>query len=293
MALFPALKLIVDDFIKANGIQAITGDIHNFVEHELIDAVGAPQVYVNPLITDNPGTPENARAYIALPGTYANFLTALATPAVITAPLGVIQWSGGPYWTVKQLPIATGNNFFFAVTTSALTSGTPYTTVNIAQSNGGFTAYAGTWVRLVNQTTGRADYVQLTIDLAPSDTSITFKSRTIITGFPIGSGVEVFPVIGMRWWAEIPVSSAGINFVDLPATWRPPPVEAVQLKVYMENMRVTKNSFECSFDATPTEEFEFKLHATTRTRIIFGTNLEAGEIIRVWVLQPAVLEVAS
>ena len=144
MALFTVLKALVDDNINTNGIQAITGAIHNDVMNELIDAVGAAQVYVNPATTDNPGTPANNRAYIALPGTYTNF-----GGLTVTAPLGVLSWDGTS-WTVTQLPIPSPYGLTRAVTTAALTIGTPYTTVNITQSNGGFTAYAGHWVKIID-----------------------------------------------------------------------------------------------------------------------------------------------
>ena len=285
MALYSTILGIIDDLINTNGIQAITGEVHNGVMHDLVDAVGAAQVYVNPATTDNPGTPENPRAYIALPGTYTNF-----GGLAVTAPLGVLKWNGTA-WSVTQIPIPSGHNYFLATTSQARTAGTPYTSVNITQANGGYTAYAGTWVKLVSRRTGKYDYVQLTADLAPSDTSITFESRTLTNSFEVGSIVEVFPTLGMRWWGTIPVVGAGLSYVDMPTGWRPPPVETVQYTVYMERLRIVRNSgLELQYNSSPSLDYHYKLNASNRLRIELGEPLAAGEIIKVWLLQPAVLE---
>lgn len=286
MALYNTIKSIVDDNIFDNVDELITGAIHNDVLHELIDAVGAAQVYVNPAVTDNPGTIENPRAYIALPGVYTNF-----GGLEITAPLGVLLWNGTA-WSVTQLAIPSPYNYFRAKTTSALTAGTPYTTVNISQSLGGYTAKAGHWVQLINRRTGKFDHVQLTADLDPSDTAITFDARTLVQSFPIGSAVELFPRLNMKWWCEIPVVGAPVDYVDLPADYRLPPAETVDPLVWMEYVRVTKGPFECEFNATPSEEWQYKRHATLQ-RIHFSGVLSVGDRVRVWVYQPAVLEVAS
>lgn len=284
MALFSVLKALVDDQINTNGIQAITGAIHNDVLNDLIDAVGAAQVYVNPAITDNPGTPQNNRAYIALPGTYTNF-----GGLEVTAPLGVLKWNGTA-WSVTQIPIPSGHNYFLAKTTQIRTAGTPYTSVTISQSSGGYTAYAGQWVKLISRRTGRYDFVQLTADVAPSDTSITFESRTLTYTMEVGAIVEIYPTIGMRWWATIPVVGAGLSYVDMTTGWRPPPVETVQYTVYMERLIITRNSLELQYNSSPTEDWHYKLNASNRLRIELGTPLEAGEIVRVKLWQPAVLE---
>lgn len=284
MSLYSVIKATIDDLINTNGIQAITGEIHNGVMNDLVDAVGAAQVYVNPATTDNPGTPQNPRAYIALPGTYTNF-----GGVVVTAPIGVIKWDGTS-WSVTNLTMPSGHNYFLAKTTSALVGGTPYTTVGISQSNGGYTAYAGTWVKLVDRRTGKYDFVQLTADLAPSDTSITFASRTLVWSMSVGSIVEVFPTIGMRRWVTIPVPGTGLSYVDMPTGWRPPPVECIQNIVYGEYFDVYKNSAPCFYAGTPVSALQWKLNASNRLRMEFGEVLEEGDIVIIKYLQPAVLE---
>lgn len=301
MALYSAVKTIVDDNIYDNITEDITGAIHNNVCHEIIDAAGARQMHFAPAVTFDPGTPENPVSYLAYPGTYVNFLSALATPIEITAPLGVMKWDGGPYWTVTQLTIPSAYNQFRAKTTSAYNSGTPYTTIAISQAATlGWTAKAGHWVQLVNRRTGRTDFVQLKADMGPTDSSISIVTRTLVYSMAVGSLVEVFPSIGMKWWTDTPIPGAVLpppgepaNFVDLPDEWRPPPVECTDPLVYLEYMVVTKNGYECSYSDDPTEEFEYTLDPDERKRIRFANELDPADVIRCKLWQPAVLEIAS
>lgn len=289
MPLYPEIKARTDDEIDTNGVQAITGEVHNLYLHDQIDNVGARQFYANPALTDNPNLPDpiqNPRSYLALPGIYPNF-----DGMEVVAPLGEMNWDGDD-WIATQIPFPSPYNYFRAKTsTTNLMSGTAYTSIAITQMLGGYTAKAGQWVQLVNRVSGKFDHVQLKADLGPADTSISIVQRTLVQSFPIGSIVELFPVLNMRWWPEIMVAAGGLNYVDLPATWRPPPVEAIDTLTYMEIMDVVKDGFQCTFEETPTQEFHYGLDAAIRTRIIFSGLLEASSIIRVKLFQPAVLEV--
>lgn len=287
MALYSVLKADVDDQINTNGIQAITGAIHNDIMNELIDAVGAAQVYVNPTITENPNSPsspQNPRAYIALPGTYTNF-----GGEEITAPLGVIGWDGSA-WTATNLPIPSPYNYFRCRTTAIMTSGTTITSIAIEPiSSLGWTAYAGQWIQLVNRRTGGFDLVQLTADMAPDDTSISVNSYTLTNTFPAHSIVECYPTLNIRKWTTIPVVGAGLNFVNVDSSWRMPPVETIQYIVYLELLEVFRNGLPCRYAATPTEEREYKLDATDRTKVIFGTDFVSGEEVSIRYIQPTIL----
>ncbi len=288
MALYNELKASVDDLINTNGIQAITGAIDNYVRNYLIDEVGASQVYVNPAITDNPGTPQNPRAYIALPGTYTNF-----GGLAVTAPLGVLKWNGTA-WSVTQIAIPSPYNYFRAVTTQARSAGSIYTTVNIAQSNGGWTALAGEFVQLINRRTGKFDFVQLAANVIPADTSITFVSRTLSQSFDVGSIVEIFSQTNMRWHAHIPVTSGGFSFFNVPTEWRMPNVNCITPITYLKNLEVLLNSgFRLRWEAgtgEPTYEYQFRIDSTDRTKFYVKSELEAGSIVDVKYWQPSVLE---
>jgi hypothetical protein len=292
MALYETIKSYVDDFIYDNTDELITGAIHNTVNDAIIDAVGARQTYWMPATTLNPGTVQNPRSYIAPTGTYANFLTALATPARVTAPLGVISWDGGPYWTVTQITIPSPYNYFRAKTTQARSAGSPYTTVNIDSAGGGWEALKGEWVQLVNPRTGRFENVQLTVAMTTASTSITFKSRTFAYDMPIDSIVELYSHNNMRWWGHIPVIGVGgLTYVNVPGTWRMPPVEAVDLVFYLENLEVIRGVTPLAWasGSTPADDYQYCIDASDRTKISVLTPLSVGEVIKIKYRQPAVL----
>lgn len=290
MALYPITSALVDDNLPDNISELITAAKHREVEDSIILHVGASQVLVNPATTLNPGTPQNPVAYIALPGVYTNFINSLAAACEVTAPLGVLKWDGTS-WEVTQLPFPSADNYFRAKTTAALSALTAYTTISISQSNGGWDALPGQWVRIVNRRTGVFEFVQLAAEMTNTDTSISIASYTTQNSYPIGSTIELFPTIGMRDWVGFPVVGEGVTFIDMDEDWRPPNAEAIDLIIYAEMLEITKNGFEMSYAATPTEEFHYRLDATTRTRIHFAAAypLSAGEIVRVKCRQPAIL----
>lgn len=293
MALYSTVKGIIDDEIYSNGVQYITGPILNAVLDEIVDAVGARQVYVNPATTDNPGTPENPRVYVCLPGTYTNFLTAAATPAVITAPIGFLIWDGGPYWTATQFPIPSAYDYFQCQTSAAMTSGTPYTTIGVTMSNGGWTAKAGQWVQFVNRRTGVYDFVQLTADVADDATSITFKSWTIQENFPAGSIVEVNPMVNMMTHAKDFVGDGTNNYITLPSDWRPLPLEATDARVWEQHFDVYFNGSRCWRSDTISAPFHYDLNSSNRLRMEFLDVLTPADKIIVKYFQPRKLTIVA
>lgn len=287
MALYTVIKATVDDDINTNGIQAITGAIHNDVLNDLIDAVGAAQVYINPAVTDNPGTPQNPRAYIALPGTYTNF-----GGLAVTAPLGVLSWNGTA-WSVTQLAIPSAYDYFQCKLSAALSAGTPYTTASVTMQNGGLEAKAGQWVQIINRRTGKYDFVQLTVDLENDATTITFKSRVIQHAMAVDSIVEIDPQVNMAWYG-VRVGANGIdNYITVPSDWLLPPIQTVDNYTWTKLIDVRVNGKECYWKAVPTNQFEFKLDVSFPLRIYFGEVIEALDVVTVRYLQPRRLTITA
>lgn len=285
MALYTEIKTTVDDNIYDNIEELITGEIHNNVLHELIDAVGAAQVYLNPAITDNPGTPENPRAYIALPGVYTNF-----GGLEVTGPLGVLSWNGSA-WSVTQLTIPSGYNYFQCRTTSALSTGTPYTTVNVTMLNGGWTIPVGHWVQIINRRTGAFNFVQLTAAVTGASTSITFKSYTTTSAFPVGSIIEAFPVLNMRTYCEQYVGT-GAAYIDLPVNWRNIPVECTDPEVWDEYYDIHVNLLKGTWAASPADDAEYNIGndgSSVRRRLNFSRVMTPSDLIYVKYKQPTIL----
>lgn len=286
MGFFTTLKALINANINTNGVQAITGAIHNDVMIQLVDALGAKNVYFNPATTDNPGTPENNRAYIAFPGTYTNFGN-----LTITAPLGVLSWNAATStWSVTQLSIPSPFEYFRAKTTDDYFAGNTVTSLAISQTGGlGYTAYAGTWVQLIDRKTGVYDHVQLSADMAATDVSISVTSWELQEDFSAGAIVEVFPVLNMRKHVHIPVAGAGLNYVDLPFNWRFPK-DAVQKVVWEEYVEAFVDNSLAVWDSSPAGIAQYKIiqHPTenTWTRMQFGDTFTGGEIVRVKLIQP-------
>ena len=280
MALFTVLKALVDDNINTNGIQAITGAIHNDVMNELIDAVGAAQVYVNPATTDNPGTPANNRAYIALPGTYTNF-----GGLTVTAPLGVLSWDGTS-WTVTQLPFPADYDYSECQTSSALSASTPYTTVNVEMLNGGVIGTAGQWVKIINRRTGAYEFLQLAANVDVIDTSITFVSYTTISAFPIGSVIEINPTSHMMWHAKELFGDGTNDYVTLPSDWRTLPAACVNPDVWLQLMIVEINSTPARWTTSQVDDFDYGLNVSDRLKLETANILTVNDRVTVKYFQP-------
>lgn len=280
MALFTVLKALIDDDINTNGIQAITGAIHNDVLNEIVDAVGAAQVYLNPAITDNPGTPANNRVYIALPGTYTNF-----GGLSIIAPLGALVWNGTA-WSAYQFYMPSPHDFLSCKTNAALMAATPYTTVNVTMLNGGTTAIAGQWVQIVHRRSGVYEFVQLTANVTAVDTSISFVSYTMVNSFPLESIVEFRPVTNLMWHGK-ELFGDGVNtYVTVPATWRLPPALCVNPDVWIQLLSVEINGTMAQWHPTPVSDFDFEVDASNRLRIKFSYVLTVNDRVVVRALQP-------
>lgn len=288
MAYFPTLRALIDDNIYDNIIEAITGAIHNNVLNEVIDAIGTPQVYSFPAVTDDPGSPEEPRAYIALPGVYTNF-----GGVEVTAPLGVIAWNGTA-WSVTQITLPSAYEYRRCKTTAALTAGTPYTSVACAMSSGGWVAKAGQWVQLVNRRTGDYDFVQLAADITASSTSITFPSYVIQKNFAVGSSIELDSAVNMKWYGIELTGDGSNNYVTVPSSWRLPPLLAVDANVWYDLMQVVINGQTARWVPTPVGPFDFNVvNDATRLKIYFANNLTIYDKVIVRVYQPRILAITA
>lgn len=292
MALYPTVKALVESDLPTNVSQLITALKHRGVEHQIIDDVGASQVLVNPAIDLDPGTPQNPVAYIALPGVYENFINSLAAACEVTAPLGVLKWDGTS-WEVTQLPFPTADNYFKCKTTATYTQGTNLASIAIEMMDGGITALNGQWVKITSRRTGRFDFVQLIADVGASDTSISIDNRVIQYTIEEGSIVDFNPVVGMRWWVTTLYGNGADTFVDMPSTWRPPPVEATSANLYHQLFNVIVNRQYAAYATPPVNPFDYGLNAVTRTRMTFAQIMEPQDeiIIKLW--QPCDLSISS
>lgn len=98
MANYSELIATINEQIKANGNQEITGPVLNAVLKAMVSALGEGYQFMGVATpTTNPGTPDERVFYIAVvPGNYANFSVEIAGPSIITA-----NASGS--WSVARL----------------------------------------------------------------------------------------------------------------------------------------------------------------------------------------------
>lgn len=280
MALFTVLKALVDDNINTNGIQYITGAIHNDVMNELIDAVGAAQVYVNPATTDNPGTPANNRAYIALPGVYTNF-----GGLEITAPLGVLSWDGTS-WTATQLAMPSPSDYFKCKTTAALTATTNVNSVAISIL-AGTSALKNDWVKIVSRRTGVFEFLRLNADVADSDTIIYFDPHNFENSYEIGAILDFNPSEGLVYDGCILHGDGTNTYIDMPTGWQPP-LTAGGENSYVKGFQIVINGMEGVRVDTPVTEFEYDLNYPNRRRIEFAQIMTTNDRVVVRCLQPKI-----
>lgn len=285
MELYATLRALIDANINTNGTQAITGAIHNDVMNQLLDALSVSEVYANPTLAYDPGTPETPVAYIALPGVYPSF-----GGLEITAPLGILIWNGSPAaWSVVQLSFPSAYEYRRCKTTSALDAASTYTTVAIEAITGGWVGKAGQWVQLIDRRSGEYELVQLTADLAADDVSMSFKSITMSVDIGVDSIVELDPQVNMKWEGRA-IFGDGVNaYVDMPTNWKPPPVECTDDHVWVSLLEVVCNGMRMFWDATPTGPLEFNLHSTNRYRILLDWIPTSNDRFDVKLFQPRIL----
>lgn len=100
--LYTDITQVVHDNIYSNGDQIITGDILQGVLDQVIQEVGASQVFACPATSYNPPT-QNPAAYLVLPGTYTNFYDQ-SGPIHVSTALALLKWDG-TYWHQTPIPV--------------------------------------------------------------------------------------------------------------------------------------------------------------------------------------------
>ena len=104
MALWDALKTIVDNVVKTNGNNEITGANLNSTLDQIIDNLGAFQFKGVAIPTTSPGAPDGTAWYIASQaGVYTNFGAAV----LMAGQIGFFKWDGST-WNLEVLEGVTG-----------------------------------------------------------------------------------------------------------------------------------------------------------------------------------------
>lgn len=100
MANYASLKAAIQQVIKTNGNNEITGALLQQTLFSMVGSLGAGYQFMGiALPSTNPGTPDYNVAYLAGPGTYPNF-----GPAEIQdGYIGVLKYNGS--WSIASLPV--------------------------------------------------------------------------------------------------------------------------------------------------------------------------------------------
>lgn len=123
MANYNTLKSSISSSVRTNGSNAITGAILQNVLNTMVNSLGAKYQFVGVATTDmNPGTPDYNVAYLAGPGTYANFGGA----TIAAGKLGVLKYNGS--WTVETINLPAGT---IVAWSQIVNSGTKIATITI------------------------------------------------------------------------------------------------------------------------------------------------------------------
>ena len=112
MANYAQLKAAVDQYIKTNGNNEITGAVLNDVLNTIITSLGTNYQFAGVATpSTNPQTPDQNVVYFASEaGTYTNF-NGIVLPAGISLLMWNGSWSAQTFFTVDDEPTAGSNNF--------------------------------------------------------------------------------------------------------------------------------------------------------------------------------------
>lgn len=112
------LKAAINNVIKTNGNQQITGQVLQTVLNNIVSSVGENATFVGVAkTTTSPGTPDGPVFYIAGEGTYTNF----SNLVIEKGQLGILKWNGT--WAKEVLEIgASGGNMILEWNTDVATT---------------------------------------------------------------------------------------------------------------------------------------------------------------------------
>ena len=100
MANYASLKAAIQQVVKTNGNNEITGALLQQTLFAMVNSLGADYLFVGiAQPSTNPGTPDQNVFYIAGPGTYPNFNGAV----IADGRLGVLKYNGA--WTLETAPV--------------------------------------------------------------------------------------------------------------------------------------------------------------------------------------------
>ena len=155
-----------------------------------------------------------------------------------------------------------------------------YTTVDV-QNNSNITLSAGSWIQVLNQSTGQTELVQLTADLGASDTSISISSNTFSVEFPTGSPIAIAQVEVFDWIEEVLTADGVNNYVTVTGPLSDPAAFTSD-RVYFRDVLVFRGGGvnACVFNTTPTASYEHGIDKANE-RVTFPTNwvLNPGEVV--------------
>lgn len=227
MSAYDTIRQIIDDNVRANGVNAITGPVMNSVLNSVMDAVARGMLFVG--VADRHTTPvENdlPKFYIATaPGAYSNFVTA---PPMFTSGIAVITDAlGTNSWSMRVLSLSASSNQTFVtdaritnnvyegdtlIYVSSATNGTTssdFTLQRTTESGG-----ESTTVAVVTDTGNRTGFK--TYEVVPSDApssklNITVNWDKVPTGTTKEFGLE--EALPKTAYAPLPVKETDLTNV--------------------------------------------------------------------------------
>lgn len=136
MANYATLKAAIQNVIKTNGTNAITGAILQSSLLSMINSLGADYQFVGVAVpSTNPGTPDQNVFYVAGPGTYPNF----NNTTVRAGYIGFFKYAGS--WSIQTVEV--GRNYDATIDNILRVLTTDYGDVQTTYSSGYINASGG------------------------------------------------------------------------------------------------------------------------------------------------------
>lgn len=189
-----------------------------------------------------------------------------------------------PYNPPDGPPVQTPADPPGLITDEPLDTISSYTTVDVV-NNAGIELSAGTWIQILNLSTGQTEVVQLTADLGAADTSISISSTTFSNEFPSGSPIGIAEVTLFDWVEEefeVSAADASNNYVTVTGPLSDPAAYSTD-RVYFRNTLVYRGATQVFFSSAATSAMKSHQYGVVKAseRITFPDNwgLYQGEII--------------
>lgn len=203
MSNYTTLKSTISTNIKQNGNKAITGALFQSVLLAMVNSLGSKFQFAGVATPSmNPGTPDYNVAYIAGPGTYANF----GNKTVPSTYLGILKYNGT--WAIEliQLP---GDSYF--ETLNNVVSLKQAYTGGITTPQGDITAPAGV---VFGKSSGKIT-VGSNGDFNSLSAALSYASKYSRVFTNNGTGVEVEIQAGFVVNEAIEINGVDLSFVRI------------------------------------------------------------------------------